>query len=633
MKACLSHPADPHLLALAVQCVEEAREVSPELRSLVSARLNPPDIGENRDNRRIAAWARLLLRPSKDLRLERGKFIGPEFTWVEYQCFLDDAATRGQVHIPDHWVEAVFPPGTEDQPAHGVRYDDARAFCGWLQSELGGDDIYRLPSSREIDAAISLSTDSTRIEEARWPVWSITKQAIGVDGRFGVLLRDRRANERNVPYLGARTSLSPADRNILRSIEAEQAKLSAPGFTASATQGRPSSDMACQLLEEAWSSFSACDAGQLARDMQTSSSLLRQYIDKCSLPGEGADLQNALVHMADVLDAEAPASFDRRAYKWRQSDRALESRRKLRLAVLYAGDACAQLHSLHNQAARQAVAGRWVGRRAHRYRKEAPARTVAVLAQALMEIYVELVVLEGRVRKLLQPTECVRMVRLTTGQESEGLVDLDEQIRDRDWNLWLDLGKPVVDRLVAACALIALLPFLLVVAAIVRTDGGPVLFFQTRIGKRGRQFNMVKFRSMVVDADRLRAELLEANEGAGPLFKMRADPRVTKFGRWMRRYGIDEFPQLLNVLAGSMSLVGPRPPLPGGVSTFSAEASRKFLVKPGLTGLGQVSGGSDISWEELVRLDLRYVENASLALDSTILVRTLGSLISGSGRY
>ena len=138
---------------------------------------------------------------------------------------------------------------------------------------------------------------------------------------------------------------------------------------------------------------------------------------------------------------------------------------------------------------------------------------------------------------------------------------------------------------------------------------------------------------MVVDAEKRRAELAALNEGAGPLFKMRRDPRITRVGHLLRRYSLDELPQLFNVLAGSMSLVGPRPPLPAEVAGYSTEVHRRLHVRPGLTGLWQVSGRSNLSWEESVRLDLRYVENWSLALDALILWKTVGAVLKGDGAY
>jgi exopolysaccharide biosynthesis polyprenyl glycosylphosphotransferase len=193
--------------------------------------------------------------------------------------------------------------------------------------------------------------------------------------------------------------------------------------------------------------------------------------------------------------------------------------------------------------------------------------------------------------------------------------------------------KTVVDRTVAGVLILLLLPVLLAAAVAIKLDGGPVFFRQVRLGQGGRPFLMIKFRSMVVDAERMRADLLEANEGAGPLFKMARDPRVTRVGSWLRRYSLDELPQLFNVLAGSMSLVGPRPPLPEEARGYTPEAQRRLLVKPGMTGLWQVSGRSDLSWEESVRLDLRYVENWTMALDAMILWKTIGAVLTGRGAY
>jgi lipopolysaccharide/colanic/teichoic acid biosynthesis glycosyltransferase len=144
---------------------------------------------------------------------------------------------------------------------------------------------------------------------------------------------------------------------------------------------------------------------------------------------------------------------------------------------------------------------------------------------------------------------------------------------------------------------------------------------------------MLKFRSMVADADREVEQLRAANISDGLLFKLREDPRVTPVGRWLRRLSLDELPQLFNVLGGSMSLVGPRPPLPGEVARYDSSVSRRLLVKPGLTGLWQISGRSDLPWEEAVRLDLRYVENWSLATDLLILWKTGRAVLSRSGAY
>lgn len=194
--------------------------------------------------------------------------------------------------------------------------------------------------------------------------------------------------------------------------------------------------------------------------------------------------------------------------------------------------------------------------------------------------------------------------------------------------------KEVFDGMSAAALIVLLSPLLAALAVLIRLDSpGPVLFRQVRVGRDGRQFVIYKFRTMHVDAEARLAELRHLNEVDGVLFKMRHDPRVTTVGRWLRRYSLDELPQLFNVIRGQMSLVGPRPPLPEEVARYPDDARRRLVVKPGITGLWQVSGRSDLSWEEAVRLDLRYVENWSIPLDLVILLRTLSAVSRGSGAY
>jgi exopolysaccharide biosynthesis polyprenyl glycosylphosphotransferase len=183
--------------------------------------------------------------------------------------------------------------------------------------------------------------------------------------------------------------------------------------------------------------------------------------------------------------------------------------------------------------------------------------------------------------------------------------------------------KSLLDRASALLLLLVLSPVLLAVALCVRLeDGGPVLFRQLRVGHEGRTFHMWKFRSMVLDAEAQLPRLMSLQDGAGPLFKLREDPRVTRTGSFIRKYSLDELPQLLNVLRGEMSLVGPRPPLPREVATYEDSTRRRLLVRPGMTGLWQISGRSDLSWDETVRLDLYYVENWTPVLDLMILWRT-----------
>ena len=196
------------------------------------------------------------------------------------------------------------------------------------------------------------------------------------------------------------------------------------------------------------------------------------------------------------------------------------------------------------------------------------------------------------------------------------------------------LVKAVFDRTMAALALVVLAPVFLALAVIVRaTSSGPAFFRQERVGRDGERFRVWKFRTMSVDAEQQRLALLAHNESAGPLFKMRNDPRVTRIGGFLRKYSLDELPQLINVVLGDMSLVGPRPPLPSEVEQYEGHVHRRLLVKPGITGLWQVSGRSDLDWDETVRLDLRYVEDWSLGLDLVLLARTVVSVLKGHGAY
>ncbi|MDX3763031.1 sugar transferase [Streptomyces sp. AK02-04a] len=196
------------------------------------------------------------------------------------------------------------------------------------------------------------------------------------------------------------------------------------------------------------------------------------------------------------------------------------------------------------------------------------------------------------------------------------------------------VGKSALDRVGAALGLLLLAPLYGVLALVIRMDSpGPVLHRQTRMGQGGVPFTMWKFRTMVADADQRREELTTANEQDGPLFKMRRDPRVTKAGRWLRRSSLDELPQLVNVVRGEMSLVGPRPPLPDEAAQYDEVEARRLTVKPGMTGLWQVSGRSDLSWDETVALDLRYADNWSISGDFDVMARTFRAVVDGRGAY
>jgi exopolysaccharide biosynthesis polyprenyl glycosylphosphotransferase len=195
--------------------------------------------------------------------------------------------------------------------------------------------------------------------------------------------------------------------------------------------------------------------------------------------------------------------------------------------------------------------------------------------------------------------------------------------------------KRSCDLVGSSIALLVLSPLLVGIAlAVGWTSKGPVLYRQKRVGKEGVPFMVLKFRTMVDGADQLVAELKDLNEASGPLFKMRRDPRITPVGRWLRRWSLDELPQLVNVLRGEMSLVGPRPPLPEEVSAYEQDWHFDRLeVLPGITGLWQVSGRSGLSFDEYIRLDLHYVENWSLALDLFILLKTIPAVLFQKGAF
>ncbi|MFD5063861.1 sugar transferase [Streptomyces sp. NPDC058394] len=193
--------------------------------------------------------------------------------------------------------------------------------------------------------------------------------------------------------------------------------------------------------------------------------------------------------------------------------------------------------------------------------------------------------------------------------------------------------KRAIDLVGAAVLLLLLAPILLAAAVAVSVDTpGPLLFRQRRTGWRGEEFQVLKLRTMRVGSEKLREAMAARNESDGHLFKIRDDPRVTAAGRWLRRYSLDELPQLVNVLKGQMSLVGPRP-LPVEDSTFAGTALHRLQMRPGLTGLWQISGRSNLAWEDALRLDLHYVDTWSLRLDLAILFRTLPAVLRGDGAY
>ncbi|WP_456086108.1 sugar transferase [Ligilactobacillus animalis] len=194
--------------------------------------------------------------------------------------------------------------------------------------------------------------------------------------------------------------------------------------------------------------------------------------------------------------------------------------------------------------------------------------------------------------------------------------------------------KRFFDVILSLIGLIVLaIPFLIIAAFIKFCDGGPILYTQERVGKDGRRFQIYKFRSMYVDADKLLEKLKEQNEVTGPMFKMKNDPRITSVGRFLRKTSLDELPQLWNVLRGDMSLVGPRPPLPREVAKYSEYDLQRLWVIPGCTGLWQATERNNVGFEEMVELDLEYIQKRSLLFDAKIILLTVVAIIHPNGAY
>ena len=232
---------------------------------------------------------------------------------------------------------------------------------------------------------------------------------------------------------------------------------------------------------------------------------------------------------------------------------------------------------------------------------------------------------------LLHPVTSVARHRMRTRINRHGTV---LELRNPRASFPVRAAKTVIDRVGAALLLVLVSPVMLALWLAVFFDTrGPGFFVQTRIGRDGRPFRMFKFRTMHLDAESLLASLAEANESDGLLFKIRRDPRVTRVGYWLRRSSLDELPQLINVLRGEMSLVGPRPALPAEVNNYDEVAKRRLVVKPGITGLWQVSGRSDLTWEQALILDLYYADNWRLRDDFAIAARTLTAVIQARGAY
>ena len=211
------------------------------------------------------------------------------------------------------------------------------------------------------------------------------------------------------------------------------------------------------------------------------------------------------------------------------------------------------------------------------------------------------------------------MERLQADKEN----NLEFQVINKENRVVYNASKRLIDILLSLLGLIIVSPIMLIVAILIKLEStGPIIFSQKRVGLNGKEFNMLKFRSMVQNAEELKEKLQKQNEMSGPMFKMKEDPRVTKVGRFIRKTSIDELPQLINVLKGEMSLVGPRPSLPKEVAKFEPWMLERLNVKPGLTCYWQVSGRNNIDFEDWMKLDIKYVKDRNLVLDIKLIFKT-----------
>jgi exopolysaccharide biosynthesis polyprenyl glycosylphosphotransferase len=225
-----------------------------------------------------------------------------------------------------------------------------------------------------------------------------------------------------------------------------------------------------------------------------------------------------------------------------------------------------------------------------------------------------------------------------TSPWGRALLALHVALERRLWRLLMagdELGKRTFDAAASFAALLLISPLWALIALLIKLeDGGPVIFAQTRVGKRGREFKMYKFRSMRPDAEQRLRELLAKNQHQdGVTFKIKDDPRITRVGRWLRKFSFDELPQFYNVLTGDMSIVGPRPPVPREVALYSLADRRRLAIKPGITCIWQISGRAQIDFRGQVELDVRYIETRSFWGDLRIIVKTVPAVLSGTGAY
>lgn len=626
VEVCLAQAASPSIVALAAQCVEEAREVTAEMRSLLSSVVSPTDASKNPASRRAAAQVRLLLRSSRDIPLKQDHFISSEITCVEYQYFLDSISEN---RVPDHWTAHVFPQGMEDKPVLGIRREDAIAFTHWMRGETASGRTIRMPHLDEVVTA--LQRDGFSARPGLHQYWTLGGHESLRDAGFSVLMRGAPNFHRKDPYP---TLANPASSNFFRDLL--QDDLAAAGSYVEPT-------LIEDVLMKMWQETRSCDIGQSGHQMVLAEQLVSQYLkhrkERQANERKSFDrtrenygeLVEELQKQSNLLGFIGREALSRSTSNRRQAPRLVAARREARATALRCGGLAAALF-MADAGSNELRSPGWIPKPTRRVPRPSRLPTVIAnaLAHAFLGIYVDLALLEARIRGAVEATEAVVYVSQSGFVDQTQTTQKSSKVRRTAWRTI----KPVIERAAAAATLFLLAPTMLIIALAIKADSrGPVLFRQVRVGRHGTEFGLYKFRTMVVNADALWADLVARNELDGLMFKMREDPRVTRVGRLLRRRALDELPSLINVLLGTLSIVGPRPALPAEVAGYEDQERSRLAVNPGLTGFWQVSGGSDLSWDEGVELDLAYVEDGSFRTDLSILIRTLGAVAGGRGMY
>lgn len=627
--ACLKHRSDSDLIVLAAQCADEANELDKLTRQSIDVCINPPDARDDAVTRNIAARAQLQLRASKDVSVKKSSFIGgTHVTWLEYQYFIDSLADT-ECLVPDHWGEGIYPIGSEREPVAGIRYSDAEKFCGWLNSAVQSTFSFRLPRSNEISRALEIVAPDGSLSGLTY--WTTTQLPRSRDGRFWPLLRNASEGARHDTFPVPDRGITTADLGSQIGKDLKDLALSRiPAGAVSETGFLPA------LINRCWEDFTACDVSQMQRDIDLAQHLVQDYA-RYRLADEPGRMKERLQALADQLRDVSAIVLDRTRYSQRTATEMRQMRETSRKSALEAAVLCIALHAVHGAGFSLPPLEK-VTRPSRKVPNPSrqPTVIVNILAHAFLGIYIDYCVLAARISGRMAPAESVVYVRETpeSSRAEQGSIGEKVQNSGSYRPARMPFIKRAVDIVASTAALTVLAPLMLVLGLAIKLyDGGPALFTQVRVGKDGRVFRIYKFRTMVVDADRRRAELLASDNVDGVLFKMQRDPRVTAFGAILRKWSVDELPQLFNVLLGNMSLVGPRPALPEEAAVYAEHVRRRLVVTPGVTGLWQVNGRSDLSWDESVRLDLRYIENWSLALDMQILWKTFAAILRGSGAY